>query len=134
MKKLITLIFLTLICNAVNAQEINMVGQWKVKEIISPKAVENDNIRNMMNGLSESTFHLEQDNSIKITSLNPTEGFRYFTMMANDAIWNFKDNKLTLADKKSKRIIMKVSVSIKDGKTIFTFDETNLVVEVAKTE
>lgn len=53
-------------------------------------------------------------------------------MMANDAIWNYKDNAITLLDKKSKGLIMKIFVTIKNGKTIFTFDETNLVLEVVK--
>lgn len=57
MKKLI-LIFLTLLCGVVSAQEIDIVGQWKVKEIISPKDIDNENIQNMMDGLRESTFHL----------------------------------------------------------------------------
>lgn len=56
----------------------------------------------------------------------------YLTMMANDAIWNYKDNAITLLDKKSKGLIMKIFVTIKNGKTIFTFDETNLVLEVVK--
>jgi len=132
MKKAILIIFLTLICATVNAQEFNIVGNWKVKEVISPKAVENANIRDLVSGFSESTFHLKEDKSIKITSLNPTQGFMYFTMMADDAVWDYKENVITLSDKKSKGLIMKIFINIKDGKTIFTFYETNLVLEVFK--
>lgn len=132
MKKLILLIFLTLLCGVINAQEIDIVGKWKVKEIISPTEVDNENIQNMMDGFQEGSFHLNKDHSIKITSANPTKGFRYLTMMANDASWNYKDNLITLADKKTKGLIMKILVSIKEGKTIFSFEETNLILEVIK--
>ena len=132
MKKSILIIFLTLISTAVDAQDFNIVGNWKVKEIITPKAVDNENIRNMMEGFREGVFHLKNDQSIAITSTNPTQGFRYLTMMANDAVWNYKDNIITLSDKKSKGLIMKIFVSIKEGRTIFTFDETNLGLEVVK--
>lgn len=132
MKKLLILIFLTLICGAVNAQEFNIVGKWEVKEVISPKTVENENMQNMMNGLSESTFHLNEDQTIKITSTNPTQGLRYFTMMADDAVWNFKDNTITLVDKKTKGLMMKIFVATKDDKTIFTFYESNLILEVVR--
>jgi len=131
MKKLI-LIFLTLLCGVVSAQEIDIVGQWKVKEIISPKDIDNENIQNMMDGLRESTFHLNKDYSMKITSTNPTQGLRYFTMMANDANWNYKGSLITLVDKKTNGLFMKIFVSVKDDKTIFTFDETNLVLEVVR--
>jgi len=132
MRKLLILIFLTLICRAVNAQEFNIVGKWEVKEVISPKTVENENMQNMMNGLSESTFHLNKDQTIKITSTNPTQGLRYFTMMADDAVWNFKDNTITLVDKKTKGLMMKIFVATKDDKTIFTFYESNLILEVVR--
>ena|SRR5690606_22675426 len=132
MKKLLLLIFLTLICGVVNAQEFNIVGRWEVKEVISPKTVKNENMQNMMNGLSKSTFHLNKDQSIKITSTNPTQGLRYFTMMADDAVWNFKDSTITLVDKKTKGLVMKIFVSIKENKTIFTFYESNLILEVVK--
>lgn len=132
MKKAILIIFLTLICAAVNAQEFNIVGNWKVKEIISPKAVENENIRNVISGLRESTLHIKYDKSISITSSNPTQGSSFFTLMVDDAIWNYKDNTITLVDKNTNGLIMKIFVSLKEGKTIFTFDETNLVLEVFK--
>jgi len=132
MKKLILLFFLTLICADVNAQEFDISAKWKVKEVISPKTIENADIRDLVNGFSESTFHLKEDKSIKISSLNPTQGFMYFTMMADDAVWNYKENILILSDKKSKGLIMKILVKIKEGKTIFTFDGTNLVLEVFK--
>ena len=132
MRKLCILIFLTLISTAVNAQEFNIVGNWKVKEIISPKAVENENIRNVISGLRESPLHIKYDKSISITSANPTQGSRFFTLMVDDAVWNYKENTITLFDKKTKGLIMKIFVSLKEGKTIFTFDETNLVLEVFK--
>lgn len=72
------IIYLTLISTVVNAQEFNIVGNWKVKEIISPKAVENENILNVINGLRESTLHIKYDKSISITSANPTQGSRFF--------------------------------------------------------
>lgn len=69
---------------------------------------------------------------MKITSTNPTQGLRYFTMMANDANWNYKGSLITLVDKKTNGLFMKIFVSVKDDKTIFTFDETNLVLEVVR--
>lgn len=132
MRKLILLIFLTLLCGVVNAQEIDIVGKWKVKEIVSPKAVDNENIRSIVNGLSQSTFNIKDDNSISITSPNPTVGSSFFTTMVKDAKWNYKDNLITLVDNNTKGLIMKILVSIKDGKTIFSFEETNLILEVIK--
>lgn len=132
MKKVILLIFFTLNCSVINAQEIDIVGNWKVIKIISPKLVDNENLQNMLNGLSESTFHLKEDESISITSTNSTEGFRYFSMLANGATWSFKDHTITLVNKNIKELIMRVFVSMNDGKTIFTFNESNLILEVVK--
>ena len=84
--------------------------------------------------LRESTFHIKYDKSISITSANPKQGSRFFTLMVDNAIWNYKDNRFNLADKKSGGLIMKILVSVKDSKAIFTFDETNLVLEVVKKE
>ena len=132
MKKLILLIFLTLNCSFINAQEIDIIGNWKVVEIISHKLFANENLQDMLNGLSESTFHLKENESVSITSTNSTKGFRYFSMLTIDASWSFKNHTITLVNENTKELIMRIFVSKNDGKTFFTFNESNLILEVIK--
>ena len=88
--------------------------------------------KDLTDGLSKSTFDFKEINKFKITSTNPTKSFRYIVFLSDNGLWMLEDKTIVIRDKVDHKLLMKIFITEKDSKTLFTFHESDLVLEVEK--
>ena len=113
-----------------NAQVEKIVGNWSVKEVVSPKG--NPIFEELIQSLDSSTFEFKSDKTLKLKTNQSAGSLDYMVQMIEQSKWNFENDIITLTDKSGSMIFMKIYVSTKDDKTLFSFQETDLILEVSK--
>ncbi|RRJ91501.1 DUF5004 domain-containing protein [Paenimyroides tangerinum] len=129
MKNYIIILFL-FIGFSMNAQVEKIVGNWSVKEVVSPKG--NPVFEELIQSLDSSTFEFKSDKTLKLKTNQSAGSLDYMVQMIEQSKWNFENDIITLTDKSGSMIFMKIYVSTKDDKTLFSFQETDLILEVSK--
>lgn len=130
MKKNLWLIFLLIFTKIAYAQDFDIFGKWRETDIVSPKDIHE--FKDLTDGLSKSTFDFKENNKFEITSTNPTKSFRYIVFLSDNGLWMLEDKTIVIRDKVDHKLLMKVFITEKDDKTLFTFYESDLVLEVEK--
>ena len=115
---------------SMNAQVEKIVGNWSVKEVVSPKG--NPVFEELIQSLDSSTFEFKSDKTLKLKTNQSAGSLDYIVQMIEQSKWNFENDIITLTDKSGSMIFMKIYVSTKDDKTLFSFQETDLILEVSK--
>ena len=115
---------------SMNAQVEKIVGNWSVKEVVSPKG--NPIFEELIQSLDSSTFEFKSDKTLKLKTNQSAGSLDYMVQMIEQSKWNFENDIITLTDKSGSMIFMKIYVSTKDDKTLFSFQETDLILEVSK--
>ena len=115
---------------SMNAQVEKIVGNWSVKEVVSPKG--NSVFEELIKSLDSSTFEFKSDKTLKLKTNQSAGSLDYIVQMIEQSKWNFENDIITLTDKSGSMIFMKIYVSTKDDKTLFSFQETDLILEVSK--
>lgn len=113
-----------------NAQVEKIIGNWSVKEVVSPKG--NPVFQELIQSLDSSTFEFKSDKTLKLKTNQSAGSLDYMVQMIEQSKWSFENDIITLTDKSGSMIFMKIHVLTKDDKTLFSFKETDLILEVSK--
>ncbi len=126
------LVMFTMLSGFINAQDLEIIGKWKVKEVISQEI--SSGSEGLIDGLSLATFDFKRDRSFRLESSLKAGSFVSLLESTRNSMWEYDVENSTINIKKrgKESVIMKIKVAFEGPEIIFTFEESNLVMEVEK--
>lgn len=137
MRRIFTLIFLIPLSSTSFGQTLNekeMYGKWKVEKIIEKPT--NPQFAAFIDGFEKATFIFNQNGDFELYTTSKSELFGMITEMTNGTKWKVEENKqfVKIGNKDDGYSIMGILIKEINGKKIFHLDESEITLEMEKTE
>lgn len=134
MKKIIASLFMVFFMNTLSAQVISqdeLIGTWKVVNVLNQET--NVNLIELMKGFETATFQFTAQHEFNLSSSVSNEVFTRFSDMTKNSYWRLNPEKqILIGNSENNYSVIKIGNHFENGKTIFTFEETPIKLEVQK--
>jgi hypothetical protein len=128
----IALLFLSLNAKSQTAIKDQIIGNWKVENVIVKST--NNEMKELSKVFKNSIFSFKKNQDFNFTANQKTQLTSMFEQMLQNQKWIFDEKRkiIKIGTVKSGYNIMGITVKIENNKAYFNFDETELNLELIK--
>ncbi|MBU2951352.1 hypothetical protein KO493_11650 [Tamlana agarivorans] len=136
MKKYIILLLTlsySLLSYGQDLKENELFGKWKVLKILEKTS--NPNMEPIIKGFENATLIFDTDKNFELTTTTNSELFTMFTSITKNTKWKFESNKqlIHIGNESDGYTIMGIFTNKNDNQILFRIEESEIVLEVEKT-
>ncbi len=137
MKIFCVFLFVGLFFNIVfsqNFSESQLIGSWKVIEVINYDSTSNKDLVDFFDDFKSSRFYFRQDGFFEFSSTGKSKAMIIFMQMFSGSNWIFDPEHLEIGigNKKNKFNSAKIFVREKDNKVVFNIQESPITLIMEK--
>jgi len=116
--------------NNISVTKNQLIGSWKVNRVIKEPTAQ------MLKGFSESTFKFDDSGVFQLISTSDSEQFTEIVEWFKEAKWKFDidEQLIKIGNEEDGYSTMRIYVKKDKGVLLFDFDESEMELEMVKTE